>query len=106
MRLAVFLGSVASIFTTAHGLHQSSSRAASNSTSPVDVPLEVFQIQAPLRQSYDGAACSQTIVQHDFTNSYGSPYVGALLTCHAFLLILCTWSLIGFIRHLRTSCGL
>lgn len=78
MHLAVFLGFVASIFTTAQGFHQSSSRAASNNTSPVDIPLEVFQIQAPLRESYDGAACSQTIVQHDFTNSYGSPYVGSL----------------------------
>lgn len=80
MHPAVFLGFVASTFTTVHGLHQSSSRAASNGTTPVDIPLEVFQIQAPLRESYDGAACSQAIVQHDFTNSYGSPYVGALPT--------------------------
>lgn len=84
MRLAaVFLGFAASIFTTTHGLHQSSSRAASNNISSVDIPLEVFQIQAPLRDSYDGAACSQTIVQHDFTNSYGSPYVGMLSICPA-----------------------
>ncbi|KAK0128346.1 hypothetical protein ONS95_000319 [Cadophora gregata] len=38
--------------------------------------LEVFQVEAPLRKSYDGASCKQVILQHDFTASYGSPYVG------------------------------
>ncbi|KAH9211409.1 peptide N-acetyl-beta-D-glucosaminyl asparaginase amidase A-domain-containing protein [Leptodontidium sp. 2 PMI_412] len=38
--------------------------------------LEVFQVEAPLRKSYDGTSCKQVIMQHDFTASYGSPYVG------------------------------
>lgn len=40
--------------------------------------LEVFQVEAPLRKSYDGTSCKQVIMQHDFTASYGSPYVGML----------------------------
>lgn len=79
MHLAAFLGFVASVIATVHELHQPLSRAiavAQNNNTPVDIPLEVFQIQAPLRDSYDGATCSQTIVQKNFTNSYGSPYVG------------------------------
>ena len=38
--------------------------------------LEVFQVEAPLRKNYDGTSCKQVILQHDFTASYGSPYVG------------------------------
>lgn len=43
---------------------------------PVNIPLEVFQVEAPVRQNYDGAACTQNIVQYDFTASYGTPFVG------------------------------
>lgn len=39
--------------------------------------LDVFQVQAPLRTSYEGAACQQIIVQHEFAASYGTPFVGA-----------------------------
>jgi hypothetical protein len=39
-------------------------------------PLDAFQIQAPLRKSYDGVSCQQIIVQHNFAASYGTPYVG------------------------------
>jgi hypothetical protein len=39
-------------------------------------PLDVFQVQAPLRKSYDGPSCQQVIVQHSFGASFGSPYVG------------------------------
>lgn len=45
-------------------------------SSPVAVPLEVFQVEAPLRKSYGGTSCIKVIMQHDFTASYGSPYVG------------------------------
>lgn len=38
--------------------------------------LEVFQVEAPLRKSYDDTSCKQVIMEHDFTASYGSPYVG------------------------------
>ncbi|KAL2075852.1 hypothetical protein VTL71DRAFT_795 [Oculimacula yallundae] len=41
--------------------------------------LEVFQVQAPLRKSYDDTSCRQVILQHDFTASYGSPYVGSYI---------------------------
>jgi hypothetical protein len=39
-------------------------------------PLDVFQVQAPLRASYEGANCKQVIVQHNFAASYGTPYIG------------------------------
>ncbi|KUJ19080.1 uncharacterized protein LY89DRAFT_581373 [Mollisia scopiformis] len=48
---------------------------APNVTSP-EIPLDVFQVEAPLRNTYEGAACQQVIMQHNFTASYGSPYVG------------------------------
>ena len=39
---------------------------------------EVFQVQAPLRATYEGTACQQVIVQHEFAGSYGTPYVGTI----------------------------
>ena len=42
-------------------------------------PLEVFEVQAPLRKSYEGTACQQVIVQHNFAASYGTPFVGGYL---------------------------
>lgn len=80
MHFPAFLGLVAVSLTAVRGLHQPVSRATvvTENDTPVEIPLEVFQIQAPLRDTYDGAACSQMIVQKDFTNSYGSPYVGQL----------------------------
>jgi hypothetical protein len=44
--------------------------------SSTTAPLEVFQVETPLRKSYDGAVCEQGIVQHDFSASYGTPFVG------------------------------
>jgi hypothetical protein len=38
--------------------------------------LDVFEVQAPLRASYEGSACQQVVVQHDFAASYGTPFVG------------------------------
>jgi hypothetical protein len=40
-------------------------------------PLEVFQVEAPLRASYDGVSCQQVIVQHNFENSW-SPYISTV----------------------------
>lgn len=37
--------------------------------------LDVFQVQAPLRKSYEGASCERTIVEHVFA-SYGDAFVG------------------------------
>lgn len=42
----------------------------------VEVPLNVFQVEAPLRASYEGASCQQVVIQHEFAASYGAPYVG------------------------------
>ncbi|KAG9237148.1 peptide N-acetyl-beta-D-glucosaminyl asparaginase amidase A-domain-containing protein [Amylocarpus encephaloides] len=39
--------------------------------------LDVIQVEAPLRASYGGASCKQTIVQHEFAASYGTPYIGS-----------------------------
>jgi hypothetical protein len=41
-------------------------------------PLDVFQVQAPLRATYEGASCQQVILQHNFAASYGAPYVGKI----------------------------
>ena len=53
------------------GIYNAGSDAAS-----VVSPLDVFQVQAPLRASYEGASCQQVIVQHNFAGSYGTPFVG------------------------------
>jgi len=42
----------------------------------VDSPLDVFEVQAPLRKSYEGSACRQIVLEHTFASSYGTPYVG------------------------------
>lgn len=78
MRLVSFAGLVASAATTVNCVQQLSHALNSHVVrdTPVEIPLDVFQIQAPVRENYDGLACSQTIVQSDFTASYGSPYVG------------------------------
>lgn len=77
MRPALSVGLAASIIATARGRSQSSPHTSPDTRdTPVKIPLNVFQIETPIRESYDGAACSQTIVQNDFTASYGTPYVG------------------------------
>lgn len=48
---------------------------APNVTSP-EIPLEVFQVEAPLRKTYEGVVCEQVILQHNFAASYGTPGVG------------------------------
>jgi hypothetical protein len=48
---------------------------ASNSNTTTD-SLDVFQIDAPVRDNYNGAVCQQIIVHHDFSASYGTPFVG------------------------------
>ena len=47
--------------------------AADSGVAPL---LDVFQVEAPLRASYEGASCKQVVIQHEFANSYGTPYVG------------------------------
>ena len=42
----------------------------------VKSPLDVFEVQAPLRASYEGTSCEQVVLQHTFAGSYGTPYVG------------------------------
>lgn len=57
------------------GIARDSIYRAPDATSP-EIPLDVFQVEAPLRKTYEGAACEKVILQHDFTASYGSPGVG------------------------------
>ena len=67
------------LLTTSFGLSSPSNvfqDAGLDRISPVP-PLEVFQVEAPLRASYDGASCQQVIVQHNFENSW-SPYIGTV----------------------------
>lgn len=40
-------------------------------------PLEVIQVERPLRSSSAKPVCEQVIVQHNFAASYGNPYVGS-----------------------------
>ena len=42
----------------------------------VESPLDVFEVQAPLRANYEGTSCEQIVLQHTFAASYGTPYVG------------------------------
>lgn len=46
-----------------------------------DAAAEVIQAQVPPRTSYEGAACRQTVLRHEFKSSYGVPYVGMFLKC-------------------------
>ena len=45
----------------------------------VKSPLDVFEVQAPLRASYEGTSCQQVVLQYTFAASYGTPYVGMSL---------------------------
>jgi len=47
----------------------------------VKSPLDVFEVRAPLRASYEGASCEQVVLQHTFAASYGTPYVGMCKNC-------------------------
>lgn len=49
-------------------------RSSGNATG--DRVLEVVQAATPPRVNFDGYACKQTLMVHDFANSYGAPYVG------------------------------
>lgn len=50
-------------------------RSTDNATSG-SAPLEVVQAATPARTSYEGYSCKQTLVEYEFTNSYGAPFVG------------------------------
>lgn len=39
-------------------------------------PLKVIQVERPLRSSYEGAVCTQVVIQHNFAFSYGTPFIG------------------------------
>lgn len=51
-------------------------RQVASNESASSGPLEVVQAATPPRSSFDGYSCKQTLFEHDFANSYGSPYVG------------------------------
>ncbi|ROV93996.1 hypothetical protein VSDG_06263 [Cytospora chrysosperma] len=78
MRFISWVKLVASLVTAVGGVQHPLPRVSSlgDRDTPVDIPLEVFQVEAPVRQTYDGASCSSIIVQYDFTASYGTPFVG------------------------------
>jgi hypothetical protein len=64
------------LFRGCHSLSDSSlvdDRAAQSESTPI---LDIFQVEAPLRKSYDGTSCKQVVIQHEFAASYGTPYVG------------------------------
>lgn len=50
-------------------------RQRSSSATP-DGFLEVVQAATPPRKSFDGYSYKQAVFQHDFANSYGTPFIG------------------------------
>jgi hypothetical protein len=72
IQLGLYSGSIASPVVSA-----SESRDESG---VVKSPLDVFEVQAPLRTSYEGTACQQVVLEHTFAASYGTPYVGVSQT--------------------------
>lgn len=81
MSLTTWAGFFTSLFTAVGGIQHPlpPSPSLGDRETPVQIPLEVFQVEAPVRQTYDGASCSSIVVQHDFTASYGTPFVGQLV---------------------------
>ncbi|KAI3399592.1 hypothetical protein diail_6231 [Diaporthe ilicicola] len=80
MKLTAWVAPSALVTAAVHGLQQPLPIPRGSNAirdTPVNIPLEVFQVEAPVRANYEGAACSSTIVQYDFTASYGHPFVGA-----------------------------
>ncbi|PBP15877.1 hypothetical protein BUE80_DR013403 [Diplocarpon rosae] len=41
-----------------------------------DYGSNVFQLESPLRVSYEETSCTQVVIEHDFTASDGAPYMG------------------------------
>jgi hypothetical protein len=72
---ALFAGFMLSSLTSIATLGQASSEISRPGSTGL---LDVFQIEAPVRESYEGASCQQVILEHEFAASYGSPYVGKL----------------------------
>ncbi|KAJ4388044.1 hypothetical protein N0V93_008649 [Gnomoniopsis smithogilvyi] len=72
--LVALLGLLAAQCTGLRRLPQSVKRATDNTTT--GHALEVVQAATPPRTSFDGYACSQTLVEYQFANSYGTPFVG------------------------------
>lgn len=58
-----------------HPQSQAAARSTGNSTSAGE-PLDVVQAATPPRQTFEGYSCKQTLVEYDFANSYGTPFVG------------------------------
>lgn len=59
-----------------HHPPQAVRRSTGNETSGDGDLLDVVQAATPPRNSFDGYSCKQTLLEHDFANSYGTPYVG------------------------------
>lgn len=51
-------------------------QARSTANVSTETALDVVQAATPPRKSFDGYSCKQTLVVHDFVNSYGTPFVG------------------------------
>ena len=69
----IFLGCFGSIFASSEVEGVNGGQVAKSGVSEL---LDIFEVQAPLRSSYGGAACQQVIVEHEFAASYGTPFLG------------------------------
>lgn len=73
--LTAVLGLLATQCAGLRRLPQQAARRATDNTTAGDV-MQVFQAATPPRTSFDGYSCRQTIVEYEFGNSYGTPFVG------------------------------
>ncbi len=82
MKLAgMFSFFIITVFFLSHAFPSSAnpSQVIEHTMSNGTPPLDVFQVQAPVRASFEGASCQQVILQHNFAASYGTPYVGEVV---------------------------
>lgn len=71
---AAILGLLATQCAGLRRLPQAVKRATDNTTT--GDALEVFQAATPPRTNFEGYSCKQTLVEYEFANSYGTPFVG------------------------------
>ncbi|KAJ4415930.1 hypothetical protein N0V82_007051 [Gnomoniopsis sp. IMI 355080] len=72
--LVAVLGLLATQCMGLRRLPQAVKRATDNTTT--GDALDVVQAATPPRTSFDEYSCKQTLLQYDFANSYGTPFVG------------------------------
>ncbi|TVY30808.1 hypothetical protein LHYA1_G000387 [Lachnellula hyalina] len=73
--LIIFAALQLGLYTNCIASPTASISANQDESGVVKSPLDVFEVQAPLRASYEGTSCEQVVLQYTFAGSYGTPYV-------------------------------